>query len=342
MGGNGLADEPGTFTELRRVAVAADGDVWGADLWGWRLERFNRTAGGWQYKERIGDPLPPATRRHVFHQPHQIAFESGGTLAIVDTVHHRFVRMSPTGDILSICGQRGSAVGQYNWPRGIAVDPVPGGAGQTNYWVANTKQYNIHVIRSDNCLGAPPAGGVPSKFGTQGSALDQFNWPHAIVIRVSDRIAFIADTNNHRIVSYDVATRTPVAAFGTRGSGNNQFGHPSAVALSPVSGNLFVADTDNDRIVEYSVSSGGATFTREAVYTGGFKNPQGVAVDPQGRIFVADTGHDRLVVLRANGNEIATVTDLSGPESVAVDPAGRIYVSDTYADRVRVYEAYAA
>ena len=339
MGGQGGASQPGTFDELRRVAVAADGDVWGVDLWGWRLERFNRTAGGWSYAQRIGDPLPAATSRHVFHDPHQVAFEANGTVAIVDTVHHRFVRMTPGGQILSICGQRGSAIGQYNWPRGIAVDPVTG-----HLWVANTKQYNIHIIRTDTCGAAPPAGGVQSRFGSQGTGLDQFNWPHSIVIRGSDadRVAFIADTNNHRIVAYHVATRTPITSFGSSGSGNGNFRFPTAVALDPATGNLFVADSGNDRIVELSVSADGGSFTWEGTYTGGFSGPQGVALDPQGRIFVADTANDRLVILRPSGTRLGTVTGLSGPESVSVDPSGRIYVSDTYADRVRVYQAYAA
>ena len=334
IGGQGDASQPGTFDELRRVAVSADGDVWGADLWGWRVERFNRTATGWSYAQTVGPPLPPSTATRVFHQPHQIAFEANGTVNIVDTVHHKIVRMSPTGQIISECGRRGSAIGQYNWPRGVAVDPVTG-----YLWVANTKQYNIHVIRTDTCGAAPVSG---AKFGGFGTGLNQFNWPHSIAIRASDRVAFIADTNNHRIVSYNVATRTAIAQFGTKGTGNNQFQFPTAVAVSPETGNLFVADSKNNRIVEFQVSNGGATFTRVTSYTDAFSEPQGVAIDPQGRIIVADTKNNRVVILRQNGTELGTLTSFTYPESVSVDPTGRIYVSDTYADRVQVYDAYQA
>jgi DNA-binding beta-propeller fold protein YncE len=332
VGGQGGVTMPGTFEELRRVAVAPDGDIWGADLWGWRLERFNRTATGWTYAQSIGAPLPASTNSAVFHQPHQVAFSADGTVNIVDTVHHRVVRMSPTGQILKECGRRGSAIGQYNWPRGVAVDPVTG-----YLWVANTKQYNIHVIRTDTCGAAPVSG---AKFGTFGAGLNQFNWPHAIVIRASDRIAFIADTNNHRIVSYNVANRTPIAQFGTKGTGANQFQFPTAVALSPVDGHLFVADSKNNRIVELTAANGGASFSVVRSITGGFSEPQGVAVDPQGRIIVADTRNHRVVILQPNGTQLGTLTSFTYPESVSVDPTGRIYVSDTYADRVQVYEAY--
>ena len=72
----------------------------------------------------------------------------------------------------------------------------------------------------------------------------------------------------------------------------------------------------------------------------GFDNPEGVAVDAQGRIYVADSGNDRVVILDANRVQIATLTadGMYHPATVAVDAAGRIYVSDTHNDRVLVYE----
>jgi DNA-binding beta-propeller fold protein YncE len=192
FGGKGTATQPGTFYELRRVAVAADGDVWAADLWGWRIERWDRTSGAWTYAQTIGTPLPADTDARVFHETRGIAFEADGTVNVMDTNHHRFVRMTPAGHIINICGSRGSNVGQYNWPRGQAVDLATG-----NVWVANTKQYNIQVINPTTCGGAGPN----SKFGTFGTGAGQFNWPYDIAIRQSDRIAFIADTNNNRIVA---------------------------------------------------------------------------------------------------------------------------------------------
>ena len=45
IGGPGDDTEPGTFSQLRRVAVDAEGDVWGADLWGYRVEKFARGPG---------------------------------------------------------------------------------------------------------------------------------------------------------------------------------------------------------------------------------------------------------------------------------------------------------
>ncbi len=325
LGSSGPATSPGTFFQLRRVAVAADGDVWGADLWGWRVERFDRTLTGWAYEQTIGPPLPASTPGAVFQEPRGIAFESSGVAVVADTVHHRVVRMNPDGSIVGMCGSRGSAAGQFNWPRGVAVDQATG-----EIWVANTKQYNLHIIRPD----CSPV----TKFGALGSQPENFNWPYSIAIRQADRIAWVADTQNHRVKSYDVATRAVIATFGTKGAGANQFNEPSGIAVNPANGRILVADAKNNRVVELADTGGGAisvtrTFT-------GFSLPNGVAADFQGRIFVADSGNSRVVALGADGIVQATFSGPSGfdtPENVAVDPADNLLVSDTYNDRVQVY-----
>ena len=216
FGETGQPPTGGTFAELRRVAVAADGDVWAADLWGWRIERFERTKTGWTYARTIGAPLPAPTASKVFHETHQVAFDAGGSAWVVDRVHHRLVQMNPnTGAIVKTCGRRGSANGQFNWPQGVAVDP-----GTGNLWVANTKQYNIHIVNPTNCNGI-------GRMGTFGSGLANLNWPYAIVIR-SDRVAFVPDNKNNRIVSYDVEAKAPIAAFGRRGPARDSSANPAA------------------------------------------------------------------------------------------------------------------
>ena len=327
FGSTGAPPTNGTFAELRRVAVAADGDVWAADLWGWRIERFNRTSTGWTYAQTIGASLPTPTANAVFHESHQVAFNADGTAWIVDRVHHRIVKMNPsTGALLQTCGGRGFNTGLYNWPQGIAVDPATG-----NLWVANTKQYNIHVI-SSTC--APIA-----RLGAFGSGLGQLNWPYAIVIRPSDRIAFLPDNKNDRVVAWDVASRTPIGSYGSQGTGTGQFSDPGGIGLDPTNGHLWVADTLNDRIVELSTNNGSNyTWVRSI---GGFADPGGVAVDAEGRIAVADTLNHRVVLLNPNGSQLGIITNpaMDDPESVAFGPDGKLYVSDTYNDRVLVYEA---
>jgi DNA-binding beta-propeller fold protein YncE len=321
----------GQFFQLRRVAVAADGDVWGADLWGLRVARFDRTAVGWNFAQTIGEPLPPPTDTAVFQEPRQIAFDGSGNLIVVDTVHHRLVRMTPDGTLIGTCGQRGSANGQFNWPRGVAVDPATG-----QIWVANTKQYNLHVLQPD----CTPI----TKFGDFGTGDDQFNWPYAIAIRPSDRIAFVVDTTNDRIKTYDVATRTFISSFGSNSLPPSQapFDEPTGVAVSPVDGHVWVADAKHNRVVELS-DTGGANLTIVRAITAGLNHPQGVAIDASGRIYIADSGNSRVVILSAAGAQLAEFSGPTGydePENLAVDSTGRLYVSDTYNDRIQVYAPF--
>ncbi len=326
----GVAGEPtqtGTFTDLRRVAVAADGSIWGADLWGWRLVRFQRTGSGYSYAQTIGTPLPPSTDTRVFQAPRNMSFFADGSFVVADTVHQSFVRMSSSGSYVNTCGERGSKLGQFNWPRGVAVDAASG-----QVWVADTKQYRMQVVAPSNCDGV-------AKFGTKGTAIDQFNWVDAVAIRGSDRRAFIADTKNDRIAVYDVAARAPLAVYGQFGTTDGRFDSPAGIAVDPRDGTILVADTGNDRVVRLSISSNGSV-TWLASYTSDLAGPEGVAVDGTGRIYIADTDDNQVVVLSSSGAFLGSFsgpTGLDEPAAVAVAPNGDVYVADTYNDRIQVF-----
>jgi len=325
-GALGQPGDPGTFAHLRRVAVASDGDVWGADLWGWRLERFDRTATGWDYAQTIGGGAPPLTDAAVFHENRGIATALDGTVAVADTVHHRIVRMTANGQVLNACGQRGYGNGEYNWPRGVAIDQSTG-----EIWVADTKQSRLQVIKPDCSF--------VKVWGFPGSGTYNLNWPMAVTIRQTDRFAFVVDTRNSRIKSYRVSNKSYVANYGALGSGSGQFNNPRGIAVSPVNGHIFVADTGNNRVVELATTNA-SSYTWVRTYTDGFSGPEGVAVDSTGRIYVSDTANNRVVALDASGSETATFSDPDGldrPTALAVGHDDRLYVADTYHDRMQVY-----
>jgi DNA-binding beta-propeller fold protein YncE len=329
MGGTGDHTQPGTFGGLRRVAVGPDGDAWGADLWGWRAERFNRTASGFAYAQTIGavpPPLPPFTTANVFNELRQVSIDPDGDLVAIDAVNQRFVLIDgSTGMPTGACGKRGWLAGAFNWPRGVAVDPAT-----DQIWVADTKQSKIQILEPD-CTHVRSLGSI-------GSGLSGFNYPYSIAIRGSDGTAWVADSNNNRVVSYDVSARVPIAAFGASAVGG--FNKPSGIGIDPTSGHIFVADRVNNRIVELA-DTGGAQVSVIRTISAGFDRPEGVAVDQIGRIYVADTNDHEVVVLNPNGTVKATFsghgTGFLYPSSITIDPSGRILVSDTYHDRIQVF-----
>ena len=199
IGGPGLNSQAGTFSQLRRVAVDSAGNVWGADLWGNRLVEFSPTAlGAYSYTQTLPNPIVPPgmTSTSVFNQVRGIGFNSSGDTVAMDTVNQRIDVFSPTGTLINVCGQRGfSDVGDFNWPRGVAVDPATG-----DYWVADTKQSDIQILQpiaSPAMAGCNSVGYVTQTLGT---GLGDVDYPDSIAI--AGGYAWVADTQEqpHQLV----------------------------------------------------------------------------------------------------------------------------------------------
>ena len=92
VGSPGANTVAGTFTQLRRVAVDASGNVWGADLWGNRVEEFTRSPSGYTYSSVIPNPVVPPgdTSTSVYNQVRGISFDSAGD--VVDHGHRKPAR----------------------------------------------------------------------------------------------------------------------------------------------------------------------------------------------------------------------------------------------------------
>jgi DNA-binding beta-propeller fold protein YncE len=346
VGSPGANTVPGTFTQLRRVAVDAHGNLWGADLWGNRVEEFTRTPSGYTYAETIPNPVVPPgdTSTSIYNQVRGISFDSSGDVVSMDTVNQRVVVMSSTGTLIGTCGQRGfTSTGDFNWPRGVAVDPVTG-----DYWIADTKQSDLQILEplSDSCTGV-------AEFGSEGTAAGDLDYPYSIAI--GGGYAWVADTKNNRIEAWNVATCTadagtckvvPGSPYGTKGSGTGQFSTPTGIAVDPTTGNVFVADSGNGRVVELSVSGG--TVTGVVRTFTGLTDPYGVAANGT-YVAVAQRADPGQVVVfnEPSGTAGVTITggDVTGggpttlydPENVAFGPNGDLYIADTYNDRILGY-----
>ncbi len=344
FGSPGTDAQPGTFFQLRRVAVDASGNVWGADLWGNRLVEYTRSPGAYTYAQTLPNPIvgPGNTSTSVFNQVRGISFDASGDTVAMDTVNQRVAVFDPSGNLINFCGQRGfTDTGDFNWPRGVAVDPATG-----NYWIADTKQSDIQILPPNTSPPSMPGCGLGTYVTqTLGTALGDVDYPDSIAI--SGGYAWVADTKNNRIESWNVSTKAAVAVYGTLGSGTGNFKTPTGIAIDPTTGNVFVADSGNNRVVELAVSAGHVTPTPVATFTDGFNQPYGVASN-NGLLAVADRGNNRVVVLNENdGTEATTingsdvtgggVTNLFHPENVAFTPAGNLDIADTYNDRILTY-----
>jgi DNA-binding beta-propeller fold protein YncE len=321
-GAQGGFGTDGTFSHLRRVAVASDGDVWAADLWGFTAQRFDRSGSdtnpSWTHAQTIGKKAPGRTSDSLFNQPNGLETDGSGNLFVADRMHHRYAKFDSSGELtgFEICGDRGTVGIGFNWPADLALDNATG-----DIWLADTHQNRLQVLNA-GCTTTTSLG------------VNEFKFPAGIEIRDTDGIAFVVDSGNNRIVSYNVATKQRIAVSSSALGLKN----PQGLGIDPSSGDLFVADKANNRVVRVR-STDGTSFSFVRDYTG-LSKPEGAAVDDQGRLYVANTAANQVVILNAatgaTTGTIAGPTPMFEPQSVHAS-GNKLYVSDTFNDRVQSY-----
>ncbi len=259
-------------------------------------------------------------------------------------------------------GGPGSGDGQFDGPRGAAVD------GEGRIYVADTGNNRVQIF--------DPALGHVDTFGVRGSSDGEFMNPGAVAVDASSGAIYVADTDNHRV---KVFNRAGAYVEDVPGS----FSYPSGVAVDGTTGYVYVADRlnnmvrvfDSDRasvanitslLNPYGVAVDGpagrlyvantanhtvpvfdtATWARVAYLNAAFDRPAAVAVDgATGAVYVASAGNNRVHIF--NSTTGAHVAGLPGqfdrPFGVAAGgPAGRIYVADALNNTVRIFDtAYA-
>jgi DNA-binding beta-propeller fold protein YncE len=330
-GGNTNAG--GTFSQLRRVALnPTTGDVYGADLWDFHIDRFTDPTLT-PVKPIYGGVLP---QPGFFNEPSGITFDSStgsGKLYVADSVNQRMQVFSPGANgaswtFTNTFGARGWGNGDlsgFNWPRDISFAP-----GSGTLWVADTKNNRL--------LQFTTAGLSAGSSVSIGGAL---TWPYAVDASTNKLI--VADTFANKVES-----RNP------DGSTNWTVTTANGVALKnpydvTVSGStVYVADSGNKRIIELDAATGG--YVGSIVNSTYIHSPQGVAVDPtSGSIWVADTSYNKVVEFTSTGQFIQAVgAKGSGNKQfnhpahldVHVDSTGHayLYVTDVYNDRIQILD----
>ncbi len=240
---------------------------------------------------------------------------------------------------LAAWGSAGAALGQFQGPKGVAVDQ------DGRVYVADSQNHRIQVL---DAQGQPVV-----QWGSQGSGPGQFQEPWGVAISPAGEV-YVADTWNHRIqvFSRDGVYLSSRGMFGEAGADLWQadtFYGPRDLAFDQ-DGNLYVADTGNKRVLKYD-----ATGQLVAV-AGGFgqgpgllNEPVGLAVGPDGAVYVADTWNRRIQVFDAQLQYLRewSVRAWDGVSVVnkpylAVDGQGRVWATDPEGYRVLGFDAQGA
>jgi len=234
-----------------------------------------------------------------------------------------------------VIGRPGRSLGQFGYPRAIAVDSNAGlfyvvdktarvqryamdGTPQLEWclpemengkptgisvdgdgtvWVADTHYFRVLAYDSE--------GRERLRFGSFGRGDGQFIYNTDVAFGTEGRLYVAEYGGNDRVQVFD-AQGNYLFQFGEFGPEDGQFNRPQSLAFNAARTELFVADACNHRIVVTDAQGRWLrSFGKPGVATGEFSYPYSVEPLPDGTIMVAEFGNNRIQHLDAHGRSLA-------------------------------------
>ena len=102
---------------------------------------------------------------------------------------------------------------------------------------------------------------------------------------------------------------------------------------------MIVADYNNHRVVILD-QNGISLLTIDGNVSGaqGFKNPYGLALDPQGNIHVAAWGSNTIKVFTPEGTYVRSYGDVKGPSGIAMNDEGYSLVCESSGNCLSIFD----
>ena len=206
-------------------------------------------------------------------------------------------------------------------PKGIAIHD------SGDIYVACGGNNSIHVYDQ--------GGHEKRTIGSGGSGDGQFCYPHGISIKGD--VMYVAEYGNDRIQKLTTGGQF-LQKFGQHGSGQGQFNGPTSVIVEQRD-RMIVADSYNHRVVILD-QNGSWLLTINGYVSGaqGFKDPQGLALDPQGNIHIAAYGSDTIKVFTPEGTYVRSYGDVKGPSGIAIDEEGYSLVCERSGNCLSIFD----
>ena len=343
------------FSYPEGVAVDQAGNIYVADTGNNLIRGIDRSgnvrtlAGS---SEEDLDQIPPTW----LEMPTGLALDSQGLLYISDTSHDRILVLDREGNpqIYAGTGRTGLEDGsrleaEFNWPTGIALDPVG------NLYVADTDNNLVRKIDPHGEVSSFAGSGWEGYADGQGSSA-AFALPWALAFD-RDGNLLVADVLNYMIRSIDPQGNVSTLIF--EGPEGQDLGYPFGLAIDQ-EGSLYIAEGGNHRILKLDTDgnlsvfagSGEEGFADGAPQEAMFAFPGGLAFDNEGNLYVTDTDNHAIRRIDPQGN-VSTIAgtgsrgylngpgreaEFFSPSAIAIDQDGTIYVADSENNRIRMIQ----
>lgn len=223
----------GQFNEPWGIAVDKDGNVFVADTWNHRVQKFDNQGkflAMWGIFESTSGELG---RPHAFYGPRALAIGQDGNLYAMDTGNKRVQVFAPDGAAIIQHGGGGLIDGRFDEPTGLAQD------GTGAWYVADTWNHRVQKFdRNFKYLAQWPIAGWESQ--------SVVNKP-AVAVDPARNLVYVTDPENFRVLVFN-SDGSFRATFGVYGNDPGSFTMPTGIAVGP-DGRVYVADGDAHRIM---------------------------------------------------------------------------------------------
>ena len=274
---------------------------------------------------------------------------------------------------VEVIGERGSALGQFNKPRSVALDrddnlyvvDMTGrvqkfssqGAFLNSWRMPDTdlgKPKGMCMDTRGNIVLVEPHYQRVNHFAPDGTLVEQWGravtnggdlvLPRAVAINSLGE-AFLSEyTTVDRVQGFTANGREPFVRFGTPGDRDGQFNRPEGLAFGP-DDRLYVADSCNHRIQIFSRDGKWLqSYGQPGRAAGQLSYPYDVRVDREGRQYVCEFGGGRVQIFDANQRSMEILGGVgshpgqfNNPWSIALDSHGNLYVADSGNHRVQKF-----
>jgi DNA-binding beta-propeller fold protein YncE len=270
-----------------------------------------------------------------------------------------------------IVGTRGTAPGQFNKPRSVAVDRddnlyVVDMTGRVQKFSSNgvfllswqmpqtdlgkpkgmgrDREGNVIVLEPhySRVNVFTPAGRLVRQWGVKGTNAGEFWLPRAVAANSRGEIWVCEYGVVERVQRFSAEGHERLLSFGRFGSGPGEFNRAEGLATDAAD-RLYVADSCNHRLQVFDPNGRWlASYGRAGTGLGELSYPYDVCVDAAGNQFVCEFGNSRLQVFDPQHRPVEIIGGagsapgrFSNPWSIALDSAGNLYVADALNHRVQ-------